>query len=70
MDRLDQLEEIAATLVEHARLADSRMDHHDRQIMILRDVAQQTNERVGALVSSIGDYIRFHEEREERRGGN
>jgi hypothetical protein len=72
MERIDRLEEIAATLLEQARLseqrfelADKRLDVHERQIAILRSVAQETNERIGALVSSIGDYIRHDMEKHD-----
>jgi hypothetical protein len=61
---------MAATLLERARLseqrfelADKRLDVHERQIVMLRSVAQETNERIGALVSSIGDYIRHDMEK-------
>jgi hypothetical protein len=70
MERINRLGEMAATLLERARLseqrfelADKRLDVHERQIVMLRSVAQETNERIGALVSSIGDYIRHDMEK-------
>lgn len=65
MERIDRLVEIAATRLERARRADQCLDVHERQIAILRSVAQETNERIDALVSSIGDYIRHDMEKRD-----
>jgi hypothetical protein len=65
MERIDRLEEPAATLLEHARLAEQRLDSHERRTTILRNAAAETNERISALVSSIGDYIRHDMERRD-----
>jgi hypothetical protein len=58
MERSDRLGEMAAALLERARLAEERLDADERQFTLLRNVATETNERIGALVSLIGDYIR------------
>jgi hypothetical protein len=70
-DRLDKLEEIAAILLEHAQIAEKRLDNsetrldlHQRQIETLHTVAKETNERIASLVSAIGEYIR--NDREQR----
>jgi hypothetical protein len=60
-NRLDQIEDVLRGLLEHARLADKRLDAHEAAIGTLRDVALETNERISALVSAIGDYIRMRE---------
>jgi hypothetical protein len=65
MDRIGRLEDIPATLVEHARLSEQRFDVMERQISILHTAAKETNERISALVSSIGDYIRHDMEKRE-----
>jgi phage shock protein A len=66
--RFERLEKLAADLLEHARLADKRLDAHDRELEVLRNgletmrtVTLETNERIAALVSAIGDYIRARE---------
>ena len=55
--RLDRLEGIAETLLEHAQLAEKRLDEHDRQIQILREVANDTNHRISSLVGAIRELI-------------
>ncbi len=61
MDRLEKmissLGEVVRALIPHAENTEKRIADHDRQIAILRSVAQETNERIGALVSAIGQYI-------------
>ena len=68
-NRLDRLEEMAAVLLEHARIAEARLDNGETrldiaegQIATLHTVANETNTRIGALVSAIGDYIRSDRE--------
>ncbi len=60
-NRLDHIEEVLEGLLEHARLADKRLDAHEAAIQILRDVSLETNQRISALVSTTGDYVRVHE---------
>jgi hypothetical protein len=67
-NRLDQIEDVLRGLLEHARLADKRLDAHEKELDVLRSgletmrsVTLETNERISALVSAIGDYIRVRE---------
>jgi hypothetical protein len=64
-NRLDRIEEGLALLTEHGIELDKRIERveivtseHGRQIDILRQVWQETNERAAAFISAIGDYIR------------
>jgi len=63
MERIDRLGKIAAALLESARLGEQRLDADERQFTLLRNVAAETNQRIGALVSFIGDYIRHDMEK-------
>lgn len=53
--RLDRMEKVVQDLLEHARLADRRIDAHDRAIDTLRTVTLETNGRIGTLVSALRD---------------
>ena len=55
--RLDRLENIAATLLEHARLSNGHLDKHDPQIELLRESVQDTNDSLTRLVSAVRDLI-------------
>lgn len=76
-DRIDKLEETAALLVEHAKIslqraqiADKRLDNAEDQIGALRETLKETDARLGqrieALVSAIGEYIRSDREQRAR----
>jgi len=65
MERIYRLGEIAAGLLERARLASSASRLTKRQFTLLRNAATETNERIGALVSFIGEYIRNDKEKRD-----
>ena len=65
MERIDRLGEIAAALLERARLAEQRLEADEREFTLLRNVTTVTNERIAALVSFIGDYIRHDMEKHD-----
>lgn len=57
LSRFDRMEKIAARLLEHAEEVNRRLDDHDKQIAILRQVQLETNASVQSLVGAIRDLI-------------